>query len=449
MPEYFAIRERAYTSLLERGDRLAAAEAALWLGTQKIVQGEVAEGGGWIARAARIVGEDGTDSRAAAFLNVAGAFEAAGSGDLERAARHLRGVRPGRPASGFRGVRRTVPAPAGPVPVGGRPHRRGARLPRRGDARRRLGRLLGPGRRHHLLRCDRGLLVDLRAHAGAAVDRRDDAVGRGAAGPRQLHRRVQGTPGRAQAVQRPLARGARRAGRGEPRRTRTSGRPAGLPACAGTSTGCSAGSTRPRSTSRSRRSSARTRSPGSRCFGWPAGACRQRPPWPDARSPRRTRPASASRCSRAATEILLAVGETDAAEVTAGELRDLATVNRSPVVIALGQHAQASVCLARGAPAEALPLLREALGTWVRTRAPYEEARTRVLLADACRALGDRESADREVDTRAGDLRGPRRDAGPGPAHRQLTSCSVRASSRCCGWSPPVPPTAPSPSSWC
>ena len=101
----------------------------------------------------------------------------------------------------------------------------------------------------------------------------------------------------------------------------------------------------------------------------------------------------------AATEILLAVGETDEAEATAGELRDLATANRSPVVVAVGQHAQASVCLARGAPADALPLLREALGTWVRTRAPYEEARTRVLLAEACRALGDRESADREVDT--------------------------------------------------
>ena len=87
LPDYFAIRERAYKSLLERGELLAAAEAALWLGTQKIVQGEVAEGGGWIARAARIVAEDGTDSRAAAFLNVASAFGAASTGDLERAAR--------------------------------------------------------------------------------------------------------------------------------------------------------------------------------------------------------------------------------------------------------------------------------------------------------------------------------------------------------------------------
>ena len=79
MPDYFAIRERSYKSLLERGERLDAAEAALWLGMQKTVMGEVAEGGGWLARAARIVSEDGSDSKAAAFLNVAHAFEVASS----------------------------------------------------------------------------------------------------------------------------------------------------------------------------------------------------------------------------------------------------------------------------------------------------------------------------------------------------------------------------------
>jgi DNA-binding NarL/FixJ family response regulator len=100
----------------------------------------------------------------------------------------------------------------------------------------------------------------------------------------------------------------------------------------------------------------------------------------------------------AATEILLAVGDTDAAAAAADELRDLAAVNRSPIVAALGEHARATVALARGAPAEALPLLRDALGTWMRARAPYEEARTRAALAEACRALGDRESADREVE---------------------------------------------------
>jgi ATP/maltotriose-dependent transcriptional regulator MalT len=100
----------------------------------------------------------------------------------------------------------------------------------------------------------------------------------------------------------------------------------------------------------------------------------------------------------AATEILLALGEPEAAEAAADELCAIAAVNRSPVVAALGQHAMGSVRLARGAAAEALPLLREALATWVRAAAPYDEARTRVLLADACRALGDRESADRELD---------------------------------------------------
>ena len=58
----------------------------------------------------------------------------------------------------------------------------------------------------------------------------------------------------------------------------------------------------------------------------------------------------------AATEILLAVGETEAADATAAELRDLAAVHRCAVVRALGCHAQASVRLAQGAAAEALPL---------------------------------------------------------------------------------------------
>jgi hypothetical protein len=87
LPDYFAIRERAYKSLIERGDRLAAAEAALWIGIQKMVQGEVAEGSGWIARGTRLVEEDGTDSRAAAFLAVTRAFGMAMGGDPEGAAR--------------------------------------------------------------------------------------------------------------------------------------------------------------------------------------------------------------------------------------------------------------------------------------------------------------------------------------------------------------------------
>ena len=54
--------------------------------------------------------------------------------------------------------------------------------------------------------------------------------------------------------------------------------------------------------------------------------------------------------------------------------------------------------IAQGTPEASLAPLRSALATWVRISAPYQEARTRVLLATACRALGDRESADRELD---------------------------------------------------
>ena len=109
LPDYFAIRERAYRHLLDIGDHLAAAEAALWLGTQKFVMGDVAEGGGWVARAARIVAEDGTDSIAAAFLNVAGAFDAAGGGDLEGAARIAGECVEA--AAGVTGPRSTAPCP--------------------------------------------------------------------------------------------------------------------------------------------------------------------------------------------------------------------------------------------------------------------------------------------------------------------------------------------------
>ena len=53
--------------------------------------------------------------------------------------------------------------------------------------------------------------------------------------------------------------------------------------------------------------------------------------------------------------------------------------------------------LAEDRPDAALTPARSALRRWVELRAPYWEARTRLLIADACRALGDDESADRET----------------------------------------------------
>jgi DNA-binding NarL/FixJ family response regulator len=63
----------------------------------------------------------------------------------------------------------------------------------------------------------------------------------------------------------------------------------------------------------------------------------------------------------------------------------------------LSAQAQAMIQLADGRPDGALAPARSALRRWVELRAPYQEGRTRLLIADACRALGDGESADRET----------------------------------------------------
>ncbi len=99
----------------------------------------------------------------------------------------------------------------------------------------------------------------------------------------------------------------------------------------------------------------------------------------------------------AATEILLAAGDAEAASCAAEVLSGLANRSRTTILYALSAQAQAMVQLAAGRPDGALTPARSALRRWVELRAPYQEGRTRLLIADACRALGDGESADRET----------------------------------------------------
>jgi DNA-binding NarL/FixJ family response regulator len=56
------------------------------------------------------------------------------------------------------------------------------------------------------------------------------------------------------------------------------------------------------------------------------------------------------------------------------------------------------VRLARGEAEAALPSLRDAAAAWHELDAPYETARTRVLIGRACEALGDGEAARLELD---------------------------------------------------
>ena len=71
----------------------------------------------------------------------------------------------------------------------------------------------------------------------------------------------------------------------------------------------------------------------------------------------------------------------------------------SDQLAALAAHGRGAVELARGDARAALPHLRAARAGWRDLRAPYETARAQLLIAQACSALGDDDSAaiDREA----------------------------------------------------
>ncbi|WP_413450515.1 LuxR C-terminal-related transcriptional regulator [Georgenia phoenicis] len=98
----------------------------------------------------------------------------------------------------------------------------------------------------------------------------------------------------------------------------------------------------------------------------------------------------------AGVEVLLAVGDETRAHALAEELTALGERQDSDLVRAVAAQAQARLSLSAGRPEDAGAAARRALATWVRVAAPYEEARTRTLVAAAWHALGDHESADRE-----------------------------------------------------
>jgi DNA-binding CsgD family transcriptional regulator len=65
---------------------------------------------------------------------------------------------------------------------------------------------------------------------------------------------------------------------------------------------------------------------------------------------------------------------------------------------ALDDRCRGAVLLAQGAPREAYELLRQACRQLQGIDALYEVAHTRVLIAQACRALGDEDAAGLELD---------------------------------------------------
>jgi ATP/maltotriose-dependent transcriptional regulator MalT len=396
MEEYFALRERSYERRLADGDLAGAALAAFWAGMQRMVMGDTAVGGGWLARAGRLVAEDGSDSLAAAYLTVAASFEAMTGGDFDRAldlidaaieagrrlqsadlvalALHQRGlilVRAGRTEEGLVALDESMvevaTGQASPMVTGivycgvvdgcwaayelHRAQQWTAVMSDWCDAQPDLANFTGECKvRRAELKQMHGEWRDAEAELAGVASADVDAWAAGmAAYLRGNLDRLQGRFAEAEAA---FAEAARLGEDPQP----------GL-ALLRLATGSVQAAA-----AMVRRCLAESQDNGKRV-----------------------------EVLVAAVEILLTVGDAEAAGDAAAQLSELATTCRTATVTALHAQGAALVDAAAGRPDVALPRAREALRHWVKLRAPYQEARTRLVIADACRQLGDVESAGRET----------------------------------------------------
>jgi DNA-binding CsgD family transcriptional regulator len=100
----------------------------------------------------------------------------------------------------------------------------------------------------------------------------------------------------------------------------------------------------------------------------------------------------------AQVEIMLAAGDVQAARDAAGELTKIAERYHTLALRAVADHARGAVLLAEGDARAAVAALRGAWQAWQELEAPYEAARVRVLVGLGCRALGDEEAAAMELE---------------------------------------------------
>lgn len=129
-------------------------------------------------------------------------------------------------------------------------------------------------------------------------------------------------------------------------------------------------------------------------------------------------PVHRSQVLAAAVEVLVATGDTDQAAPLGEELCEIGEAFGCTALQAAGQYAVGTVELARGAPGPALQAARRAVAAWSQLAAPYEVARSHVLVGRALRLLGDEESA-------VADLTAARKafaDLGAVPAERQAAA---------------------------
>ncbi len=109
-------------------------------------------------------------------------------------------------------------------------------------------------------------------------------------------------------------------------------------------------------------------------------------------------PLKRSRLLPAYAEVMVALGELEQARGACRELAVIACDFPSAMLGAIAAYVQGSVELAAGDADAALVTLRRALQVWQELGAPYEAARARVLVAMACAALEDEDTARLELE---------------------------------------------------
>ena len=122
-------------------------------------------------------------------------------------------------------------------------------------------------------------------------------------------------------------------------------------------------------------------------------------------------------------EIMLAAGEADEARQASGELEEIAAGSGRALLEAIAAYVRGAVELRAGDAQGSLQPLRHASQLWRELDAPYEVARTRMLMGLACRELGDGDSAALELEA----ARGTFEELGAAPDLERLASLTEAA----------------------
>lgn len=128
-------------------------------------------------------------------------------------------------------------------------------------------------------------------------------------------------------------------------------------------------------------------------------------------------------------DILLAVADVASAGEAAEELGRIAADVDAPCLLAMSAYATGAIALADGDAPAAIVSLRRAWIYWCDVDAPYDAARARVLIAVACRELGDDDTSTMELDA----ARRAFEDLGAAPDLQRLAALTTTLEPRTAG----------------